>query len=180
MKKILVLTGSRRVSGNSDLMADAFIRGAESKGCEIMRFDTGRKNIELCKVCGTCFSKGKACSYNDDFEELSQMLQKADAIVISTPLYWFTYPAVLKAAIDKFCAYSYTGRRMNIRESMLLACGATADKRDFDGLVRSYERMAGYLRWNNRGHYLVTGVDNVGDIRSGDVLEKLQKLGEKF
>ena len=37
MKNILILTGSPRVGGNSDLMADAFQKGAESAGHKVIR-----------------------------------------------------------------------------------------------------------------------------------------------
>ena len=43
-KTILVLTGSPRQGGNSDIMAEAFIQGAQSRGHRILRFDAGRNN----------------------------------------------------------------------------------------------------------------------------------------
>ncbi len=180
MRKILVLTGSPRVMGNSDMMAEAFIAGAKSKGSEIMRFDAGRRDIMTCKACGTCFSKGKACSFNDDFDELAEMLIKADAIVIATPIYWYTFPAGLKAAIDKFCSFYFAKKELKIKESMLLLCGETQHERDFEGIIRTYEIMAELLNWNDRGHYIVTGVNNRGDIRSTDALADLIKMGEEF
>ena len=36
-KNILVLTGSARVGGNSDLLADAFIKGATQAGHEVVK-----------------------------------------------------------------------------------------------------------------------------------------------
>ena len=44
-KTILVLTGSPRQGGNSDIMAEAFIQGAQSRGHRILRFDAGMKAI---------------------------------------------------------------------------------------------------------------------------------------
>ena len=68
-KTILVLTGSPRQGGNSDIMAEAFIQGAQSRGHRILRFDAGRKNVTGCVACKTCFSTGHPCSWQDDFEE---------------------------------------------------------------------------------------------------------------
>lgn len=42
-KRILILTGSPRRGGNSDLMADAFAKGASEAGNIVMRFDTAHK-----------------------------------------------------------------------------------------------------------------------------------------
>ena len=47
-KKIVVITGSPRKSGNSFAMTDAFIRAAEAKGHTVTRFDSAMKNIGGC------------------------------------------------------------------------------------------------------------------------------------
>lgn len=51
MKNILVLTGSPRKEGNSDLMADAFIKGAKAQGHKITKFEAARKTIDECRAC---------------------------------------------------------------------------------------------------------------------------------
>ena len=56
-KRILILTGSPRRGGNSDLMADAFAKGASEAGNIVMRFDTAHKHIQGCRACDNCFSK---------------------------------------------------------------------------------------------------------------------------
>ena len=72
-KTILVLTGSPRVGGNSDQLADAFIRGVASAGNQVLRFDAGRKQIGPCIGCQACAATG-ACAAPDDFAELSGYL----------------------------------------------------------------------------------------------------------
>jgi len=59
MKEILVLTGSPRKRGNSDLMADSFMKGAMEAGHNVTKFKTAFKNINGCRACNSCFSKGK-------------------------------------------------------------------------------------------------------------------------
>ena len=49
--KVLVVTGSPRVGGNSDTLAEAFIEGAKSAGCEVRRIDAGRAKIAGCLGC---------------------------------------------------------------------------------------------------------------------------------
>lgn len=53
MKNILVLTGSPRSKGNSDLMADAFIKGAISNGHKVTKFEVAKKKIGGCRAPGT-------------------------------------------------------------------------------------------------------------------------------
>lgn len=178
MKNILVLTGSARTNGNSDMMADAFIKGASSTENNIMKYEAGKKDIKGCKGCDTCFSKGTACSFDDDFNDLVPLLEKADAIVIVTPLYWYSFPSELKAAIDKLYSFIIGAKTLNIKESMLLVCGETSDESDFEGIIKSYERIAAVEGWENGGHLIVTGVNAKGDILSKNVLEQIEQIGK--
>lgn len=43
--KILVLTGSPRPNGNSNTLADNFIKGAEAAGHKVFRFDAAFKQV---------------------------------------------------------------------------------------------------------------------------------------
>ena len=48
--------------GNSDLMADAFAKGASEAGNSVVQFNTAHKHIQGCRACDNCFSKeNKAC-----------------------------------------------------------------------------------------------------------------------
>lgn len=179
-KNILVLTGSPRKGGNSDLMADAFIKGAVSIGHEVVKFETATKSINGCKACNTCFSKGVACSFKDDFNELAPLLEKADAIVFVTPLYWYSFPTQIKAAIDKLYAFIIGEKSLKIKESLLLVCGEVKDEKVFDGIVKSYELIANDRKWIDRGKLIVSGVNNKGDIYKTDALEKAEKFGRSI
>lgn len=99
-KRILILTGSPRRGGNSDLMADAFAKGASEAGNIVMRFDTAHKHIQGCRACDNCFSKeNKACIFNDDFNELASLMAESDVIVFCTPLYWYSFPEIGRAHV---------------------------------------------------------------------------------
>lgn len=179
-KKILVLTGSPRVGGNNDLLAEAFMKGAMVAGHDVSRFDAGRKNIKGYKACDTCFSKGIACSFDEDFNLLASMLESADALVLVTPMYWFSFTAEIKAAIDKLYAFIIGERPLKIRECMLLTCAETEDIDDFDGITATYKRIINYQKWTDRGILTVPGVNARGDIKNTPALAEAEKLGESF
>lgn len=179
-KKILVLTGSPRKGGNSDLLADAFIKGAEAAGHEISKFDCGHKNIKPCIACNACYSIERACIFGDDFNELASLLEHSDMIVLVTPMYWFTFSAQLKAGLDKMYALLIGGRQSSIQESMLLACGECGEESDFEGLVKTYQRITLYQKWNNAGVLVATAVSEKGDILKTDFLEKAKQMGQEI
>lgn len=179
-KNILVLTGSPRIGGNSDLLADAFIKGANKAGHEVVKCEVGKKNIMGCKACDTCYSKGKPCSFDDDFNSIAPHIEKADAIIFITPLYAFSFPTQLKAVIDKHYSFIIGEKKLNIKESMLLVCGGDDDESVFDGIISTYKQIAYYQKWTDRGRLIVPGVLNKGDILSTKYLALAEELGNNI
>lgn len=181
-KNILVLTGSARKNGNSSLMADAFIKGAEASGHNVFRFDAGTKAVNGCINCDTCFSKGedKACSFDDAFNEAAPYLINYDVIVFCTPLYWYTFPSQIKAVIDKIYSLMVAGKESKIKECLLLVCGECDNERFFEGIVKSYELIAGDRKWKDLGRFIVTGVVKPGDVSVGDHLAKIEDMGHNL
>lgn len=176
-KNILVLTGSPRVGGNSDVLADAFIKGATKAGHEVVKCEAGKKNIMGCKACNACYSKGKPCLFDDDFNSIAPLMEKTDVIVFVTPLYWSTFSAQLKAAIDKMYSFIIGGKELKIKESMLLVCGEADDESQFNGIISTYKLIADYQKWTDRGNLIVPGVSNKGDILSTKYLALAEKMG---
>lgn len=101
--KILVLTGSPRKNGNSNTLADNFIKGATEAGHEIVRFDAAQKDVHPCIACNSCGMNGP-CVFKDDFEFVRKHIADADMVVFATPMYYFGFSAQLKTVIDRFYA----------------------------------------------------------------------------
>ena len=58
------------------------------------------KKISPCTACAVCREKF-CCPINDDMQEIYPMIQQADVISISTPLYFSSVPSQLKVLIDR-------------------------------------------------------------------------------
>jgi len=181
-KNILVLTGSPRKNGNSEMMADAFIKGAQSVGHDVTKFEAGKKIINGCKACKACWRKGKPCVYQDDFAELAPLLEVADVIVFSTPLYWFGFSSQIKAAIDKMNAYLVADceKPLKIKESLLMVCGADEGMKIFDGVIATYRLITNYMKWEDKGVLAVPETREKGEIEVTDALEKAEEYGKSL
>ena len=177
MKHILVITGSPRPDGNSALLAQAFIEGAKAAGNEITLVEARKLKIKACIACRTCFTTGTACSFEDDFNALVPMMERADIIVFCTPLYWFTFPAPLKAVIDKLYAFTVGRKNLRGKESILLVCAGLNNMKVFEGLMLSYDMMLNYLKWQKREIFTVLNVDKIGDIKNTGSLIKAKNIG---
>lgn len=179
MKNILVITGSPRQNGNSEMLADAFIEGAREGGHTVWKFEAGKKEVKGCIACDKCWSTGNACVFRDGFTELEPMLESADAVVIATPVYWSSFPAQLKAVLDKLYAYvsAQTIRPISIRQSALLVCAEGEGEAAFASTIAMYEDIGTYLKWENVAVIALPEVHKIGDIRGTDGLERARNLG---
>ena len=177
-KKIVVITGSPRKNGNSFAMTDAFIRAAEAKGYAVTRFDAAFRKVGGCHACETCYQNGKACSFDDDFNELAPSVLEADAIVFTTPVYWYSYPAQIKAVIDKLYALCVGGKDVAGKECALITCCEEEDMSVMDGVRIPYKRTAALLKWRSVGEVLIPGVLNRGDIDKTDGCKKAAALAD--
>ena len=101
-RKILILSASPRKGGNSDLLCDQFLRGAQEAGNQAEKIFLRDKKINYCTGCGTCFDTGK-CVQEDDMAEVLDKMVAADVIAMATPVYFYTMNGQMKTLIDRTC-----------------------------------------------------------------------------
>ena len=177
-KKIVVITGSPRKSGNSFAMTDAFIKAAEGKGHTVTRFDAAMKKVSGCRACETCYSTGKACTFDDDFNTLAPDILEADVIVFTMPVYWYSIPAQIKGVIDRIFSLVVGGKDIAGKECALITCCEEDDMSVMDGVRIPIERMCALNKWKMVGEVLIPGVLNTGDIEKTDGCKKAAALAD--
>ena len=104
MKKVLILSGSPRKGGNSDILCDRFAQGAIDSGNEVEKIRVAEKKIAPCSGCYFCKNSGGRCALNDDMGEILQKIIDCDVLVLSSPVYFYSICAQLKAVIDRTVA----------------------------------------------------------------------------
>ena len=177
-KKIVVITGSPRKNGNSFAMTEAFIKGAEEKGHTVTRFDAAMKKVGGCHACETCYSTGKACTFDDDFNTIAPAILEADAIVFTMPVYWYSIPAQIKGVIDRIFSLVIGGKDIAGKECALITCCEEEDMSVMDGVRIPMERMCDLNKWKMVGEVLIPGVLNAGDIDKTDGCKKAAALAD--
>ena len=178
--KITVITGSPRKNGNTMAMVGAFIKAAEAKGHEVVRFDAAMMHIGGCHACMTCYKTGKACSFDDDFNLIAPHILDADAVVYAMPVYWYSIPAQIKGVIDRVFSMVVGGKPIAGKKMGLICCCEEHDTKVMDGVKIPMERTGALLQWEIAGEVLVPGVLNEGDIAQTDGCAQAAALAEKF
>ena len=182
-KQILILTGSPRRNGNSDLLADAFVRGASGGGNQVDKFISADHRISGCLGCNNCWRDGKPCVQDDEFNDtLAPLLEKADTIVFCTPLYAYSFPAQIKAPLDRLFPYGKESwmTPLKVTETALIICGADEEEESYHAAIESYRHLIGFFEWKNRGELIVPAVNDAGDVLRTDGLARAEALGKRI
>lgn len=103
-KKVLILSGSPRKNGNSDLLCDEFMSGALESGNEVEKIRITEKKVSTCSACYYCRDHGGVCVHKDDMADILQKMVDADVLVLASPVYFYSVNAQLKAVIDRTVA----------------------------------------------------------------------------
>jgi len=175
-KHVLIFKGSPREKGNSSLLADKAAEGAHIEGAEVETFSLHRMDIRPCDACDTCQETG-VCVLKDDMQMLYPKLREAEAIVIASPIYWFTMSAQTKMFIDRWYALeSSQGNALKGKQFGIILTYGDTDPYNSGAInaIRSFQDMFRYIGADIAGMVYGTANDE------GDVLKQPELLGRAY
>lgn len=175
--KIVVLNGSPRKGGNTEIMAQAFTKGAEKKGHQVVNFHVGTMKIRGCMACEYCFSHNGECAQKDDMTQIYAELKDADMVVFASPIYWFDITAQLKAVIDRLYVGAAVGFHMT-KAALLLDAAGGDDV--FEAAKTQYHAMTDYVKWEDKGVITISGMLDKGNMSACPKLAEVEALGESL
>ena len=172
---ILIISGSPRKGGNTELLAEAFAKGAaEHHHVEIVSVRDYKVNP--CMGCNACFkNNSNTCAQRDDMAMIYEKMNKADMLVIASPVYFYGISAQLKAVIDRF--HNPIRDSFHIKKMALLLVGAASLPELFDAILTEYNLCLRFFNIEDAGKVLVRGVKEKGDINNTDALNEAYTLG---
>lgn len=175
-KKIVVLSGSPRKGGNSELLCDQFIHGATAAGNQVEKIIVCEKTINYCTACDACQGNGGRCVQKDDMAEILEKMISADVIVMATPVYFYTMNAQMKTLIDRTYA-RYTA--VSNKEMYFIMTAAVGNKDLLERTLESFRGFAACLTGaKEKGVIYGTGAWNKGDIRNSPAMGQAHEMGK--
>jgi multimeric flavodoxin WrbA len=167
--KVLGIMGSPRMKGNTDLLLDEALKGAESQGAEVEKILVDKLQIAPCKEYYACLKDGK-CVIKDDMDEIYAKLLAADAVIIASPMFFYTVSAQLMLLISRcqaLWARKYVLKNMDIPEKRgaFIAVGATRGEKLFDGPRLTVRYFFQAINAKYTDELLIRGVDKKGEIK---------------
>lgn len=178
IKNVLILSGSPRKGGNSDLLCDQFMSGASDAKHHVEKIFLRDKEINYCSGCGICVGNGKkGCSQKDDMSEILEKMVAADVIVMATPVYFYSMDAQMKTLIDRCCA-RYT--EISNKDFYFILTAADTNQ---DAMRRTMEGFRGFTEdcldgAEEKGVIYGLGAWNIGDVKNSPAMQKAYDAGK--
>lgn len=176
-KRILILSGSPRQGGNSDLLCDEFMRGAVDGGHQVKKILVRGQKIAPCNACYYCREQDGRCIIEDDMSEILDQIQWADVIVMASPVYFYSIDAQMKIIIDRSVA-----RWTNIsnKEFYYIMTAAETSDMVMDGTLACLRGFALCLSGSKeKGVLYGKGVYEAGAVKNTPYMQQAYEMGKQ-
>ncbi len=173
--KVATLMGSPRKKGNTATVLELFEHVLRKSGHEVDRINIVDYKVEGCVGCQSCQRKASDelwCKQDDDAMKIFSRLVAADAVVYASPLYTYSFPAQMKALVDRQnCLVKDGGADEGMawlkgkRTALLVTCGGPVEE-NADLIQTAFVRESQYQQMIVVGTYVVaecTTPDELGD-----------------
>ncbi len=170
--RVLGISSSPRVNGNTDLLLRESLAGAESAGGKVEYLALRESNIAPCVECNACQQTGQ-CKIQDDYQSISQKMINADRLIVATPIFFMAVSAQCKMLIDRcqcLWAQKYVLKKPLInspnqdRRGLVIAAGGAKGSKMFGCVQMTIKYFFDVLDISLVGGLFVNKVDAAGDI----------------
>ena len=133
----LLINGSPHAAGCTYTALSEVAKALEKDGIETEILHVGNKNIRGCIACRSCQKTGK-CVFDDMVNETAAKLEKADAVIVGSPVYYAAPAGTLISFLDRlFYSTSAVDKRMKVGASVV-SCRRGGNSSTFDVLNKYF------------------------------------------
>ena len=184
MINVLAIYGSHRRGQNSDILVDKILEGIGSNGTSTERVYASSQNIKNCTACEGCYKLGR-CVIEDEMQKVYKAIDKADIVVSSSPLYFYSVSSHMKKLIDRcqavWASKYRTGSSLISKKHRIgyIVCtaGEPENKSRFECAVKVLELFYKCINTELIGSLLVSNVDILHVKDSEDIQQKALEAG---
>src|SRR5512139_658608 len=180
---VLGIFGSPRRGGNTEILLEEALKGAEKEGAKVERLYLSDFTLTPCKECHGCDRTGD-CVILDDMQKVYPRLLDADVIILASPIFFYGVTAWAKALIDRcqaLWARKYQlkdpslGKEGRKRKGFFISVGGTKGQKTFEGAILTARYFFDVLNAEYVGELVIREVD-----AKGDVLKHPETLRQAF
>ncbi len=186
--KVLGISASPRLKGNSDLLLRQALTGAESTGADVEYIRLSDYKIAPCIECNSCYTTG-TCAVQDDYQQLSAKMLDTGRLIFATPIFFMGLCAQAKAFIDRcqcLWAQKYVLKKELItaerdRRAMVIAVGGSKSKKQFDSIRLTMSSFFDALQVHYVSNLFINKVNALGEIeKHPSAFKEAFRLGKEL
>ncbi|NJD77856.1 MAG: flavodoxin family protein [Candidatus Methanoperedens sp.] len=184
--KITCISGSPVAGGNNEKIVDIISGILKEKGFETGKILLSNKNVQPCTDCGTC-KKEKDCPIEDDMAEVNRLLETSDGLIVSSPVFFGSVSAQLKALFDRTILQRRNGFLLKGKVGGAVAIGGSRNGgQEFTiQAIHSWMHIHGMIVVGDRSHFGGIAVrpvesDDVGSKTISDTVNMVCETLERF
>jgi multimeric flavodoxin WrbA len=178
VKSALGIVGSPRRGGNTEVLVDEVLAGAQEAGAQTAKVILDELDIRPCRACNACQKAGH-CVQDDDMAALLEQMQDSDLWVLGTPVYWWGPTAQFKAFLDRWHGAKQV--RFQGRQVILVVPLGAGDAHYARHTVGMLTDALDYQGTRLIATVLAPGVQGRGAVRShAAVLAQARQAGASF
>jgi multimeric flavodoxin WrbA len=187
--KVLGIIGSPRKGGNTELLLEEALKGAEAGGAEVQRLRVSDYAITPCRECHGCDETGE-CIILDDMQQIYPKLLEADIIFLASPIFFYGISGWAKNLVDRSQALwtkkylvkdPSLGREGKKRKGFFISVGATKGQKLFEGAILTVKYFFDAFNAEYAGDLLLKGIEGKGDIlKHPEALQQAFQAGRKL
>jgi len=185
--KIIGILGSPLPEGNTALLLDRALKGAEDAGCSVEKIVVANLDFQPCMEMMFC-KEHETCILDDDMQAMYQKFREMDSLIIATPVMTMGVPGKLKSFFDRFQVFfmakyvrkqSFFTAEQRARRKAVVICISGMDIPEvFVGAKLTISAFLTIIDCKLRDELLISGMDTKGDLRTQpDLLEAAYAKG---
>lgn len=177
-KKVLIISGSPRIGGNTDSLCMQFELGAKESGNIVEKVYLRKSEIGNCLGCGVCQGNGGTCIIKDDMNSILDKMMDVDVIVMATPVYYSAMYGKMKTLIDRtFPKF----RELKNKEFYFISTALSSSEEVMQDVISGFRRFIFFLPGSvEKGSVLNGYAEGIESVKSHKTYQEAYEMGKNI
>lgn len=185
--KVIGILGSPLTEGNTALLLDRALKGAEDAGCTVEKILVANLDFQACQEMMFCIDHD-TCIMDDDMQTMYPKFRESEGLIVATPVMTMGIPGKLKSFIDRFQVFFMakyvrkkplvSDERKNKRRGLFICISGMKIPEVFVGAKLTMKAFFEIIDCQYSDELLINDMDAIRDLRKRqDLLDAAYRKG---
>jgi multimeric flavodoxin WrbA len=173
--KVVAIGGSPRKNGNTDILIDEVLKEVSARGIETEKIIISEYKINPCQGHANCGSFSE-CKQKDDATWILEKFSQAEAVVLASPVYYYSISAQIKAFMDRNYFFYTHDQEIKAKYAVLIAIGGG------EGADEAIDDLKNMFKFSDTRIFSIAGyADKPGDVKKQPkLIKQAQDMGRQL